>query len=69
MGVSNGDIVTITRDASGEVRLKPAQRMTLDEIMKMAKPLPEGVDLAEILQEARIVGAVREQYQDDETYS
>ena len=68
LGVESGDVVTITRDAGGEVRIKQSQGLTLNEIMEMAKPLPEGEDLEEILSDARRFGAVRERYRNGEMY-
>lgn len=68
LGVESGDVVTITRDARGEVRIKQSQGLTLNEIMEMAKPLPEGEDLEEILSDARRFGAVRERYRNGEMY-
>ncbi|MCA9833278.1 MAG: AbrB/MazE/SpoVT family DNA-binding domain-containing protein [Thermomicrobiales bacterium] len=68
LGVESGDVVTITRDAGGEVRIKQSRRLTLNEIMEMAKPLTEGEDLEEILSDARRFGAVRERYRNGEMY-
>ena len=66
LGVGVGDMVAFRRDSDGAIRLEPVQHLNVDELMAMAKPLPDGTDLEQILRDARRFGGVRQRYLSDD---